>query len=239
MFVLLCCGSFISRKASLQCNTWNYKESIKLRRTSKKDGIRTYSSDTELVDSRRKEIVDRAARVFVRKGYHQTNMRELAEAMGMSIGSIYHYVSSKQDILYLIINRAVSRPDGWIENLESSLETASATKVLKGFMRDYYTEVGKEHNAALFTYQETKNLDRKSQKTIMDAAAKDVEAFAIILRKGIQNGEFKIDNVLMMAHNIVVLGHMWAVRGWYLSKICSLDEYISEQTDFVLSGINK
>ena len=117
-----------------------------MRRTTKKDGIRTYSSDTELVDSKRKEIINEATKVFVRKGYHQTNMRELAAAMGMSIGSIYHYVESKQDILYLIINSAVTRPADWMDNIAENLRTSSATMVLKEFMRQYYTSVDQQQN---------------------------------------------------------------------------------------------
>lgn len=208
-----------------------------MRRTSKRDGIRTYSSDKDLVDAKRKEIIDKATRVFVKKGYHQTNMRELADAIGMSVGSIYHYVGSKQDILYLIINMAVSRPGGWMESIAASLETTRATEVLSTFIRMYYTNVDHEHNATLFTYQETKNLDRKSQKTIMDAAAKDVETCEMILKRGVKKGEFKISNTRLMAHNVIVLGHMWSVRWWFLSRVCTLDEYIKEQTSLILERI--
>jgi AcrR family transcriptional regulator len=114
-------------------------ENSKVRRISKKDGIRTYSNDTDLVDSKRKEIINESTKVFVKKGYHQTNMRELSSAIGMSVGSIYHYVGSKQDILYLIINEAVIRPDDWISNIVSNLETSTATTVLKEFIHSYYT----------------------------------------------------------------------------------------------------
>ena len=65
----------------------------------------------------------------------------------------------------------------------------------------------------------------------MDAAAQDVETCAGILRKGVEKGEFKLDNVLLMAHDIVVLGHIWSIRWWYLSKVCTLDEYIRNKPD--------
>ena len=71
----------------------------------------------------------------------------------------------------------------------------------------------------------------------MDAAAKDVEACALILRKGMESGEFKIDNPLLMAHNVIVLGHMWAVRRWYLSRVCTLEDYIKAQTQLFLNRI--
>jgi len=208
-----------------------------LRLTSKKDGIRTHSRDTDLVDSKRKEIVDQATKVFVKKGYHQTNMRELAEALNMSVGNIYNYIGSKQDILYLIINAAVTRPEGWVESISTSLKTNSATRVLTEFIRIHYTAIDYAHVTTLFTYQETRNLDRKARQVIINAASGDVETCAIILQKGVENGEFQINNVLLMAHNIIVLGHMWAIRWWYLSKVCSLDEYIEEQTALILSRI--
>ncbi len=164
-------------------------------------------------------------------------MRELADECNMSVGSIYRYVGSKQDILYLIINSAVTRPDAWMDGIKENLRTVNATRVLKEFMRQYYMSTDQRQNTVLFTYQETRNLDHKSQKTIMDAAAKDVEACALILRKGIESGEFKMENPLLMAHNVIVLGHIWAIRHWYLSRICTLEEYIKEQTQLILSRI--
>jgi TetR/AcrR family transcriptional regulator, cholesterol catabolism regulator len=208
-----------------------------LRRTSNKDGIRTFSTDTELVESRRAEIVDDATRVFVKKGYHETNMRELAHEIGKSVGCIYHYVGSKQDILYLIIDKTNNRGEHWIEGIESSLKTMSAKKVLELFIREYYTYTGIKQDATAFAYQEVPSLERKWQKEITDAAKQDIEACSIILRKGVRTGEFKIENITLMAHNIIVLGHMWAVRNWYLKKICSLDEYINQQTTIILRSI--
>ncbi|RPJ57855.1 MAG: TetR/AcrR family transcriptional regulator, partial [Dehalococcoidia bacterium] len=208
-----------------------------LRRTSNKDGIRTFSTDTELVESRRAEIVDDATRVFVKKGYHETNMRELANEIGKSVGCIYHYVGSKQDILYLIIDKANNRGEHWIEGIESSLNTISARKALEHFIREYYTYTGIKQDATTFAYQEVPSLERKWRKEITDTARQDVEACSIILRKGVETGEFQIENVIMMAHNIIVLGHMWALRNWYLKKICSLDEYIKQQTAIILRSI--
>ena len=57
--------------------------------------------DKGLVDEKRKLIVDGAVKVFKEKGYHKATVREIAEAAGLGLGSIYDYVESKDDILYL------------------------------------------------------------------------------------------------------------------------------------------
>jgi TetR/AcrR family transcriptional regulator, cholesterol catabolism regulator len=208
-----------------------------VRSATKNEGIRTYSKDTCLVESKRKEIAEKATRVFLRKGSHGANMREIAAECDMSIGSIYHYVGSKQDILFMIIEKAASRPDDLMEKLTESLSSTSATAVLKQFMDGYYRSIDADHANTLFTYQETRNLDKDFQKSIMDTAVLDIKACERILEKGIESGQFHIDNVPLIAHNIIVMGHMWAVRRWLLKNMCTLDEYILEQTNIILSRI--
>jgi AcrR family transcriptional regulator len=46
-----------------------------------------------------------AARVFAERGYHETSMRDLARATGMSLSGLYYYVESKEELLYLIQSR--------------------------------------------------------------------------------------------------------------------------------------
>jgi AcrR family transcriptional regulator len=49
---------------------------------------------------RQREIYDVAARVFHQKGYEQTSMDDIADAVGLLKGSLYHYINSKEDLLY-------------------------------------------------------------------------------------------------------------------------------------------
>lgn len=50
--------------------------------------------------SRRDEILSIAASLFGRYGYHQTTMQQIADAVGMRKGSLYHHYRSKQEILF-------------------------------------------------------------------------------------------------------------------------------------------
>jgi TetR/AcrR family transcriptional regulator, transcriptional repressor of aconitase len=53
----------------------------------------------EYLDGRRQQIIDAAYRCFARKGIHQTTMREIYAESGLSAGAIYHYFSSKEEII--------------------------------------------------------------------------------------------------------------------------------------------
>ena len=49
------------------------------------------------------EIIAAAARVFQRKGYHAATVQDIADAVGILKGSLYHHFKSKDDLLYLIV----------------------------------------------------------------------------------------------------------------------------------------
>ena len=53
--------------------------------------------------TRKAEIVEVAAKLFKEKGYSAVTMRDLATAMGMKAASLYNHISSKQEILKIIV----------------------------------------------------------------------------------------------------------------------------------------
>lgn len=59
--------------------------------------------------NRRRYIVRSAARLFREKGYDRSTIRGLAEAVDLQSGSLFHYFSSKEDILYAVIEDALGQ----------------------------------------------------------------------------------------------------------------------------------
>jgi TetR/AcrR family transcriptional regulator, cholesterol catabolism regulator len=55
------------------------------------------------VRRRLQEVIDVAARVFSEKSYAGSSVEDIARALHMTKGSVYHYVDSKEDLLYTII----------------------------------------------------------------------------------------------------------------------------------------
>ena len=53
--------------------------------------------------NRERDVVEAALRVFYEKGYSQATMQDIADSLGMLKGSIYHYIDSKEDLLYRVL----------------------------------------------------------------------------------------------------------------------------------------
>jgi AcrR family transcriptional regulator len=62
-------------------------------------------SREQLIEERRNQILDAAARLFARKGYKGATIREIAREAGVSEGTIYNYFDSKHDLLISLPQR--------------------------------------------------------------------------------------------------------------------------------------
>src|SRR5258706_10705022 len=54
-------------------------------------------------------IVAAAAKVFQKKGYHAATVQDIADAVGILKGSLYHHFKSKEELLYLIVREPLAR----------------------------------------------------------------------------------------------------------------------------------
>lgn len=57
-----------------------------------------------------RELVETAARLFAERGYEATTLQDVADAVGVSRTALYHYVSSKDDLLRMLV-------EGWSRGL--------------------------------------------------------------------------------------------------------------------------
>ena len=199
--------------------------------------IRTFSNDEELVKERRSEIINGAIEVFLKKGYEETTMAEIAKACDMSKGLLYHYVSSKDDILYLIAYDQAEGTRRGFGTLRDRCEKMSPTEALLEYIRFYYQIVHNTQDYQVFLNQVATKLPRADRHILFetDNFARDI--LDTILKRGVQSGEFEIENTELIAHNILLIGRVWADRRWFLQKKYTLEYYMKAQIKHILKSI--
>jgi len=211
-------------------------ETIKLREIQV--GVPTQIKNPELVLERRRQIVDSTVHLFVEHGYHKTTTRMIAKAAGFSIGSLYEYVGSKEDVLYLVceaIHAEVERAVG-----ETISGEVRGKQTLAEVIREYFIVCDSMSDHVLLMYQVTQFLPKKWQSRVLENELRITDIFIQVIEKLSGKADFPLiqtETVTMLAHNISVLGHMWAFRRWDLARHFTLDEYIGYQTDFVLGRL--
>jgi TetR/AcrR family transcriptional regulator, cholesterol catabolism regulator len=199
--------------------------------------IRTYSRDEGLVNLRREQIARGASRLFVKKGYDKASIREIAKGCNMSIGTLYHYIGSKEDVLRLVFEYFMSREVRFREYVRE-LISLSPTEALRKAIDRYYRGVDDIQDMTLIAYQESMNLQRRVLERVLEQETNIIVAFEEILARGGESGEFRIDDINLVANNIVVIGDTWAFKRWFLSKRYTIEDYIREQSKIIFEGIS-
>lgn len=91
----------------------------------------------------------------------------------------------------------------------------------------------------MLIFHETRNLAPKARQRCFETETNLISAIEKLLARGYATGEFQMDDIAIVAHNIVVNGEMWAVRRWFLKECCTLEEYTEREIDIIFRGIRK
>lgn len=192
------------------------------------------SGDEALVKARRSLIAERALTLFLEQGFHRTQVREIARACGLSSGTLYHYIGTKDDIAVILADQM---NDEILEFVNSSVDTRCAAECLRSVLERWYNLCDRLQESVIFLYRETGNFSVEVQDQIKDIDERCVAMFEMIIANGIRNGEFQINDARLAATDLYMGGHIWALRRWALTRRHSLHQYTTLQIELFLKAL--
>lgn len=154
---------------------------------------------------RRNEILDRATELFVTKGYDNTSVTDIMNAVGIAKGTLYYHFKSKEEILNGIIERihysVIERAKKVADNNEISvhekiLQTLLSLQVKDTGGMEILTEVHKPQNALMH--------QKMLQMMIRDVTP----VLAQVVIEGIEQGIFHTDYPYEGAELFITYGNV-------------------------------
>jgi AcrR family transcriptional regulator len=197
--------------------------------------IPTQVKDPDLVERRRRQIADAAVRLFIEKGFHKTTTRQIARKADISIGSLYEYFTCKEDILYLVCDFIHSEMEQGVAN--AMAKASGGRDALAKVVREYFMVCHRMSDFILMIYQQTQSLPSQWQKRVLENELRITGLLVGVLARLSKSGELPhLDerSIELTAHDIVVMGHMWTFRRWFLAKHYSIEDYVRLQTAAIL-----
>lgn len=182
-------------------------------------------------------MIKGAVRLFKQKGFHKTTTREIAKESGFSIGTLYEYIGSKEDVLYLVCDAIYDEvKDRLVTQLDSS--SKGMTK-LKRAITAYFQVIHDMQDEVLVMYQEVKSLPKEALSYVLQKEIEMTEMIEHILKDSLaEEGILLPDSqAKLIAHNILVQAHMWTFRRWSIQKLYGLKEYTELQIEQLLHGV--
>ncbi|KQL51132.1 TetR family transcriptional regulator [Heyndrickxia shackletonii] len=205
---------------------------------NKKRTVHASVKDERLVKMRRNQMIRGAVALFKQKGFHRTTTREIAQAAGFSIGTLYEYIRTKEDVLYLVCDSIYDQVRERLQGMDVDKGTLESLKL---GIAHYFKIMDEMQDEVLVMYQEAKSLSKDALPYVLKKELEMVGMFETIIRRCIDNGELVMDDehIDLLSHNIFVQGQMWGFRRWALAKNYTIDDYIKVQTDLLFTGIEQ
>ena len=194
--------------------------------------------DERLVEKRRTQMIKGAVTLFKEKGFHRTTTREIAKAAGFSIGTLYEYIRTKEDILYLVCDFIYDEVQ---EKLQKEIDQSDGTlESLKLTIAYFYKVMDDMQDEVLVMYQEVKALTKDALPYVLNKELRMVGMFEKVITKCVENGELLLTakQISLVSHNIFVQGQMWSFRRWALHKKYTLQEYVEIQTELLTHSVS-
>ncbi len=173
-------------------------------------------------EEKRRLILDAAVRVFAYKGFHTSRVGDIAEEAGVAHGLLYHYFSSKDEVLDTIFRETWSDLLAEIDEIETSGESAReqlervAARLLGGW---------RTHPDVIRVLVREIARSAEVQQRIGELV-KPIESIQRIVAGGQQTGEFRSDFDARLAGIIFYGGIEEVLSGWVLGQIPDGDEAV-------------
>ena len=183
----------------------------------------------------RETILRAAATIFQEKGYHAASMQDIAEAVDLKKGSLYHHVSSKQEILLALLDEALGLI---VERLEGAITPdLSPSQKLRQAMGAYLGFLAENSSLSAVLLLEYRSLEPEFKDLHIPRRDHVERIWQEIIEEGVFQGEFQtLDPGLASKALLGVLN--WAITWYREDGPLSTEEIADQFTDLFLQGLD-
>ncbi len=173
-------------------------------------------------------------RLIFEHGYETMSLRRLAAEVGIQVGSLYNHISTKQALLFDLIDvhmRAL------LAELEKALHGIDAPDDrLRAFVAFHVSYHILRKREVFISYSELRSLERDNYAAIVRLRRQYEDALIAILQQGVAAGDFSVGDPRVVAFGILAM--LTGVCTWFQPDgRLTADDVIAIYTEVVLSGV--
>ena len=139
-------------------------------------------------EQRRLDILYKGLELFVEKGYKETKITDIAEELNISVGLLFHYFESKEDLYYELVRLGI---DG--TNKDFNYENIDSLKFIKNYVQNIFNAIKNDKNVLRMFLLMPEAQRRGTPERIRELALKVniIDSFIPIIIKGQNEGTIK------------------------------------------------
>ena len=190
----------------------------------------------------KERIATAAANLFLDGGYHSTSVREIAQKAGLSVGSVFNYFTSKEEILFFLFSRNQERAEASLRNLRAEYERlkdegVDPKELFLSAYESYVRIIDESRRYTVLGYQEFKSLTVAERRRLLEGEERIQHFIEEVIAYGIRKGAFPPGDIDLKAHCLLVLAQSWAVRRWALKRFAKTEDYLNALKSIALGVV--
>jgi len=184
----------------------------------------------------RDELIETAAQVFRQKGFHGASMEDIARTVELKKASLYHHFTSKQEILFEILERALQLLLDTISPI--ARQEIAPDKKLRQMIRQYMQILSENVDLAGVLLFEHRALERRQHARHIPARDKFESLWKDVITEGVNRRVFKCDDPPMVVR--ALLGQMnWTITWYSPDGAKSIEEIADDYSNLLMNGLMK
>ena len=192
-------------------------------------------SDAAASKKREREIIDAAAEIFHRKGYSETSVQDIADAVGILKGSLYYYIDSKEDLLFRMLLEVHEDAKGIVE--ETAALDAPPLERLRMYVRRHVEYNARNLAKIAVFYHDFALLTPKRKKAILEDRKFYEDFVRGLIEEAQKRGEVERTVDPTLVANAIFGVANW-IYTWYRPTGSVTPEYLGElYAEIVVNGI--
>jgi AcrR family transcriptional regulator len=163
--------------------------------------------------SRRRRNEDVASALFRERGYAATSVRDIARALDVQGASLYAHVTSKEDVLWAIVERAATRFEVAADDADRRAAKAGAAERLAALVRAHVDVITSDPGAASVFVHEWRALNPERLAAIAERRDAYERRVRGVIEDGMASGEFALTDPAVAA--AFMLSALNGLAAWY------------------------
>ena len=210
----------------------------KIHKGNKNTPLTTFSriKNADLVKSKQQMIAKKAAKLFIKKGYGNTTIREISKATGLAMGNLYDYIKKKEDILCLVFDVFHST----VEDTSYGPNVAAIEDPVEQMLtsiRNGQKSVHDFRDEVKLMYRESHLLPPRYLERAKKQEMMQIRQMAGFIQRGIDQGIFKANEPFFVASMIFCMQGSLALRGWTFKGKYSRNKVDKMLEDFIMKNL--
>ena len=171
------------------------------------------------------------------KGFQAMSLRDLSSEAQISMGGLYSYIGSKNDLASVIEGVLRACIDEVVLRLQQADLPPVATLKTLIFSEIYMVE--RLRDWYQFCFMELKGLPREQQQQTLELELRFERSLVQVFERGIAAGEFRCEQPLMLASQVTAQLEQWHLKQWkFKLRKVSNDDYAQYVFDSLLRGLD-